>query len=175
MTKLGELITTPEGRDAIHVAVAPVRCRFTLQPGQHVGLFNGSATEVDPKTHPVGIVDPFLTKPVQPGQRFWLVLYPQTVTNLRHEWSHPSFGQEVELAGKEASVKWITDYAATIGLSYDEVIAGAIAWLTSSKLLFPPSEHQWEEIPDEFWNHYEVVMMTKVDPDSKQSFIGCCP
>jgi hypothetical protein len=36
-------------------------------------------------------VDPFLADPVQPGQMFWLFLYPQTITGLRHVWEHLAF------------------------------------------------------------------------------------
>lgn len=39
----------------------------------------------------IGIVDPFLPHPVEAGQLFWMVLYPQTVLNLHHHWDHPAF------------------------------------------------------------------------------------
>ncbi|MFO0822607.1 MAG: hypothetical protein U0792_05710 [Gemmataceae bacterium] len=54
---------------------------------------------------PVGIVDPFLREAVRPGQRFWLFMYPNTVTTLRHEWTHPAYAttstQEVNATIKE--------------------------------------------------------------------------
>ena len=86
---IGRLITDPlAGRDAVHVAIAPTTAACELRPGQHV---DQHGRPEGPGAVPVGIVDPFLREPVAAGQRFWLFLYPNTVTSLRHEWTHPAF------------------------------------------------------------------------------------
>lgn len=86
---VGKLLTGSEGRDAIHFALAPIAAGVPLEPGQHVGLFSdGTAKPTSPH---IGIVDPFLRSPVERGQRFWLFLYPNTITGLRHVWTHPAF------------------------------------------------------------------------------------
>jgi hypothetical protein len=85
---IGKLVTGEEGRDAVHVAIAPVAAPCELRPGQHV---DAHGRPEGPGVVPVGIVDPFLREAVRPGERFWLFLYPNTVTSLRHEWTHPAF------------------------------------------------------------------------------------
>jgi hypothetical protein len=85
---IGRLITGDGGRDAVHVAIAPTTAPCELHPGQHVDQHGNPE---GPGVVPVGIVDPFLREPVRVGQRFWLFLYPNTVTSLRHEWTHPAF------------------------------------------------------------------------------------
>jgi hypothetical protein len=106
---LGNLITDGDRRrDAVHVAVAPVTAAEELTPGQHVGFAPPGQTELvgpaDAGRH-IGVVDPFLKDRVRPGQRFWLFLYPNTVTSLRHVWTHPAFVPTVPApaaaAGKE--------------------------------------------------------------------------
>jgi hypothetical protein len=91
--QLGQLINNGDRRrDAIHIAVAPVTAAARLAPGQHVGLIEPDNLEmVGPCSSNIGVVDPFLTNEVEPGQRFWLFLYPGTITGLRHVWSHPTF------------------------------------------------------------------------------------
>jgi hypothetical protein len=86
---LGSLIDGDARRDAVHVAIAPVVAAETLSPGQHVGLTGDGRAGTS--AAPIGIVDPFLTEDVREGQRFWLCLYPNTVTSLRHVWTHPAF------------------------------------------------------------------------------------
>jgi hypothetical protein len=91
--QLGQVIENGDRRrDAIHIAVAPVTAAARLIPGQHVGLVEqGNLELVGPCERNIGVVDPFLAQPVEPGQRFWLFLYPGTITGLRHIWTHPAF------------------------------------------------------------------------------------
>ena len=87
-------------RDAVHVAIIAVIAEHELKPGEHIGMVNnrvagvsyidrnGNAFESISQTHKIGIVDPFLTENVKRGEWFWMVLYPNTVKNLRHVWDH---------------------------------------------------------------------------------------
>lgn len=91
--KLGRLVEGNLGRDAVHVAIVPVEAGQELWPGGHTGIgedglaYNALMRNVKA----VGIVDPFLATSVDKGQRFYLCLFPGTITSLRHVWSHPAF------------------------------------------------------------------------------------
>ena len=79
-------------RDAIHIAVAQVTALVRLRTGTDVGLVDSENPElVGPCDNNIGIVDPFLTSDIEAGERFWLFLYPNTVTGMRHVWKHPAF------------------------------------------------------------------------------------
>ncbi len=95
---LGKIITTKQNRDAIHVAVAPVAAGENLKRGQRIYLSDGKAfVEVrgNRDADAIGIVDPFLPDiTIKSGQWFWLFLFPNTITALRHEWTHPAFADE---------------------------------------------------------------------------------
>lgn len=92
---LGMVHFKPEARDAIHLAVEPVEAGEELKPGEDIGIGDdGKAYGSDMANHGfkrVGIVDPFLPRNVQPGERFWLVVYPRMISSLRHVWDHPDF------------------------------------------------------------------------------------
>lgn len=95
MTKLGEFLKEGEGtKDAVHVCIAPVVAAEALKPGDHVCFVEDNNTSLvgaswaRPK---VGVVDPFLTRPIREGESFNMLLYPGTTSGLRHEWSHPAF------------------------------------------------------------------------------------
>ena len=78
--KIGQTLNGPNpGRDAVHIAIIPMVATRTLQPGQHLKF---------------GIVDPYLEQPVEPNEVYYLFLYPNSVTSLRHVWEHPSFPKE---------------------------------------------------------------------------------
>lgn len=90
---LGTILSDKERRDAIHLAVEPVVAGSVLLPGQHVSVKDGVAYPA-PAHRGLGIVDPFLTRGVEQGERFWFVMYPRQVHSLRHVWTHPAFADE---------------------------------------------------------------------------------
>lgn len=106
---LGKIITTEQHRDAIHVAVAPVIANRTLFPGQHIGFTAPGAETVDENGPNIGIVDPFIVGRVQKGERFWMYLYPGSITSLRHDWTHPAFVPPVPSAVENADNENLDD------------------------------------------------------------------
>lgn len=115
---LGTYITGAEARDAIHLAVVPIVASEKVYPGQHLTATGNTVGET------VGICDPFLPGPVNIGQAFWLVLYPRTITSLRHAWTHPAFPETAPQIAvdpdKEASKAYLEDFASRLFSYYGQ-------------------------------------------------------
>lgn len=165
---IGKIIDGDAARDAIHIAVAPVVAGEALEPGTHVAL-DENGTAVSYKTKPIGIVDPFLANAVVKGQKFYLFLYPRTVTNLRHEWSHAAFRQEPSTAS--VSMGWLLRFAELHQMAYCDMMA-AVKEFVDGGCDEPTIENDFRdwETPPEFWIHYEAVTGKKGEGD----FFGCC-
>lgn len=156
---LGRIITTPQQRDAIHIAVAPVIAAHTLIAGRHVAFDDkGHASEHTGK-NPIGIIDPFLTRTVEEGAKCWLFLYPGSITSLRHEWFHPAFtAKETEPSESE---KWLRHFAEKVDADYGEMMAiaathcGEDEW--SGDYLSEGGKWEGQGTPDEFWTHFAAV------------------
>ncbi len=171
---LGKLIHSEQTRDAIHIAVAPVTAGCRLSPGDHVGMMDGEAHR---HVEPIGVVDPFLAVTVARGERFWLLLYPYTITSLRHEWVHPAFGAEPvpmahEVAGSE---RWLRSFAAEWGMDYDGMIVDVVNGCPITAI--DRSIHSWDEISDggtAFWRHIEIVTGHKFDAHHREEVYFSC-
>lgn len=174
---LGTILEEDAGRDAIHIAVFAAIAGERLGPGSPVKLKDGAAFAAS--DHPLGVVDPFLPGPIFGGDRFWMFLMPRTITGLRHVWTHPEFEEEGDApraAGKEASEAWLRNFADTNDCpSYETLIAEAI-----------DPQHRWDdeylhfdgrdahgEIPDEFWNHVEIVSGKKISRRPRYFSCSC--
>lgn len=120
---LGTIIpgTKDVGRDAIHLATLAVTSDETMTPCQHVALTpdGKKATSTGKR---VGIVDPFLTQMIVPGQKFLVVIYPRKIASLRHVWSHPDIPDDVAPETVKEVVKKV--YVTRSGLEYMQ--SGAI-------------------------------------------------
>jgi hypothetical protein len=183
-SKIGKLLDEGEQRDAIHVAVAPVVAARRLAPGQHVGLANDGRADslVKSVSDLVGIVDPFLPAPVFENERCWLFLYPQTVTDMRHHWQHPSFQHPVALAAPLMSddESWLRNMADSVGISYQRLLSSAEQWVESKRdgsdwpeYLTGGPEMEGAIVPDEFWDRYEKVTGERVAKEHRGSFFSC--
>ena len=121
---LGRILQGGEKRDAVHIAIMPAIAGEDLAPGISVGLTNdGPPDLVIAKNSYLGIVDPFLTGTVRKGSRFWVFLYPNTVSGMRHEWTHPLL--DARTHQPKESVEWLHDFADKWMIDYDEMIAEA--------------------------------------------------
>jgi hypothetical protein len=167
-------------RDAIHIAVMPVMAWETLKPGQHVGFCEGgyhvTATPSEPYKL-IGIVDPFLPKDVEKGERFWMVLYPNTITGLKHVWSHPAISQDGRGVGSY-SEKWLRDFATDVDADYHEMMRVAASHCEDSKnrwgdYLSEGGKWEGQSTPDEFWTHFQNVTGKKPKDDDKPGIFSC--
>lgn len=145
---LGEIIpaTADVKRDAIHVAVAPMFIGEDEQarPGDDVQIMDGTTDHVvvvqDREYYggnPIGIIDPFLKLGrdrwhLSKGERVWVYLYPNTITSLRHDWTHPLFERAERKVAviKEDGTKgeaelWLRQFAARWNFDYDALISRA--------------------------------------------------
>lgn len=176
----GHIITDEDAaNDAVHFAVAPVVAAVPLKAGQHVNIKNGLATNLTKET--IGIVDPFIKGPINIGDRFYLFLYPNSVTSLRHAWTHPSFPEELRtklpdpMPKLSPSEEWITRFAQEEcdGLTFDAIIEAAQNYLKYDDYLNHGPRFEGCSIPNEFWTHFERVTGTLVPPNKRHSFFSC--
>lgn len=175
-------------RDAIHIAVLPVTASCGLRPGQDIGLDGSGFAAPDRVAEKMlGIVDPFLKNPVEMNQKFFMFLYPNTITSLAHQWSHPDLPtkEQADFANlmqhgttTPAAKLWLEEYAREHEISYNKLMNGARDFLASSHHR-PSGEHVHlgtdisYEKTDEFWKNYEVVTGRKMKEDEKQTIFTC--
>lgn len=171
--KLGQLIVdSKQDRDAIHVAVAPAVAASMLLRGDHVGFVDKENGLVAVTSRPIGIVDPFLMQPVQKGQRFWLFLYPNSVTGMRHHWEHPAFGAD-GVASTSPSEKWLRDWAERNDMTYSFLMDSAKTFVDDGEYIVQGGRFEGVKADDEFWSHYEKATGTKVGKEERGGIFSC--
>lgn len=194
---LGTIIDEHQKRDAIHLAVEPVIAGEELRPGAHIYVKGGyayAAYDTDDTPPALGIVDPFLDRPVRNGERFWFVMFPRLVHSLRHVWSHPDFPDESEIKKETLnqavevlkSVDWMTKLAREIPkhipddldepdqfFTYDELMQAAKDYLDKDEWFCIYGTEYYLENPVEFWKHYQTITGRTVPGEQQGTFFRC--
>lgn len=179
----------PDERDAIHIATAAVFALEDLNPGDHVGFTTKDNDKMGrSEIAPLGIVDPFLPKPVKKGERFWVFLYPGTIQSLRHNWTHPSFDvrqQLIRAIEETPAKKRMKAFAASLsggedwgGNKYDEVtfeelIDRATQYVNGGEYWSEGGRFEGQGLYDEFWDDFEELTGLKVPEGDRYSFFSC--
>lgn len=176
ITTLGKILDGDEQRDAIHIAIAPVIAIETLYPAQRIGLVEGTTDQAGSciASRKIGIVDPFLAEPVYPKQKFWMFLYPNTITSLRHDWTHPAFVQAV--TNIDESKAYIESIAAECDVTYNALIEIATDFANDGKYFYDNSETY--KIVDEekwpvFWRHFQRITGIEIDYEYSPFTCSC--
>ena len=173
---LGMVHFREEKRDAIHLAVMPVEAGETLMPGQHIGVVNGKAFM---EHQPIGIVDPFLPRPIEAGERFWLVIYPRKIQSLRHVWSHPALPDEGAVPAfapgeRELAYTYLVQVAERHGVDIGELLAGAENSLAGGDGLCFGTDIDYSFIDiEKVWRSYELVTGKTVPAGKREWFFRC--
>lgn len=127
LVPLGKLITdTSVKRDAFHVACTPAIAGHDLGPGRKVAIHSWrdepDGTKIPVVGEPVdgkkivGVVDAFLRVQVPEGARCWVLLFPNSVTGMRHAFRSADFPDELvvredpEAEARDAVLKMIPGY-----------------------------------------------------------------
>lgn len=183
-TVVGRTLKEFPPRDAIHVAIAPVMAGCRLHPGQHIGFnpySNTVNTVISDCNLKIGIVDPFLKETIEPGTIFWMFLYPNTITSLKHLWTHPAFSQEEDKveavyakpSEKITSEQWIKNYAEQLDVGYKDLINAATEWLEYEEYMVRGGLLEGIQTSYEFWDHFEKVTGISVPGDKRTNFFSC--
>jgi hypothetical protein len=110
-----------------------------------------------------------------------LYLYPNTITSLRHDWSHPSFepvatpvpARPDPVAQSEA---WLRAFANEVGVSYDRLMVAAREALEngSFEVLSYDTPSVVYDQRETFWSNYELVTGIKVPQNKRdETFFSC--
>ena len=93
-------------KDAFHVPAVFACCYGSVSPGDNVRFPNSydvSYVEKCSVEQRHGVVSPFITNEIEPGELFWVLLKPNLVEGLTHSFKIKGFEEDAE---EPRSYKW---------------------------------------------------------------------
>lgn len=177
---IGKLLNDEATRDAVHIAVLPVISHQTyIYPGELVKLVFGTTNRVIRTsvndTQSIGVADPFLKEPAAEGERFFVFIHPNTISGMRHIWTHPQIDNVQPPAN--ASELWLRQFADRWNFDYNQLISGAQIGEGEYAVAGGQDLHGAGGLGadhDLFWSHLENLTGKKFDVQHRQAFGWSC-
>lgn len=175
--KLGVPVYGKGVRDAIHIAVAPVKAHKQLKPGARVGverLASGEMISCD--TNHIGVVDPFRERAIWKDEVFYLCLFPGSVTGMRHHWSHPAFYEppaNVPQDAVERAKENLEAFAQLADLTLEGLIGAANDYLDHNEYLCDGGKWESFQMSETFWDDFQTYTGRIVPEDDRGHFFSC--
>ncbi|MNR26211.1 hypothetical protein D3C85_1434070 [compost metagenome] len=73
----------------------------------------------------------------------------------------------------KAAREWIFSFADDHDLNYDELMEAADDYLNHGDYLVKGGDLEGCYVPDEFWDHYQIIKKEKVEENDRGSFFSC--
>lgn len=160
----------PDERDAIHIATAAVFALEDLNPGDHVGFTTKDNDKMGrSEIAPLGIVDPFLPKPVKKGERFWVFLYPGTIRAI--EETPAKKRMKAFAASLSGGEDW--DGNKYDEVTFEELIDRATQYVNGGEYWSEGGRFEGQGLYDEFWDDFEELTGLTVPEGDRYSFFSC--
>lgn len=163
-------------RDAIHAAVYPATAANDLRPSQSVFIKDGKAYAAT-SGRATGIVDPFRAGFIKEGSRVWIMLYPNTVTGLRHHWFHPDIPEDAipdaMQQAKENARMLLERVADAHGVSYDDLLWRMESFSKNGDYFVDGGRWEGQGVRDKDWDAYELVTGEKVSEQGRGGVFSC--
>lgn len=182
--KIGKVLPQADSaeRDAIHIAVLPVWTNEEMERGEFVHFVPGKIDRVTARGtgDAVGIIDPFLhTLHVPANTRVWLFLQPNTVTGMRHHWSHPivdaqgAVKQVLKRLNKTPdSEAWLRHFCGRYDIDYYTLLEQA--QMHRGEICAGTDLDYNRFDPDELWGHIEEVTGRVFDKQHRENVVFRC-
>lgn len=162
-------------RDAIHIPVVQVICdEDHLDAGQRIALRAGTDLAYKEEYRSTGVVDPYLDGSLMRGDKFWMFLFPGTVTGMVHQWKHPEF---THLEASSPAEQWLRDFAERWAMDFNELVTeaggqGGNRWVTAHG----HDLHKAEEIEDidDMYYHLEQYLGRRISPKQRREMNWSC-
>lgn len=171
---LGKVPRITAQKDAVHIAILPAIAGEILAPGQFVKI-NEYNKAVFSYQDSIGVVDPFLRHAILEGNRVYILLHPNTITSLRHDWTTAKPLPTLHVPTTEEAKDWVAEYAQTsdIGLDYSSLMKAADDFLNYCDYLCEGDRWEGVYLSEDFWDYYEIITGRNVPEDDRGSFFSC--